>query len=293
MINLNAISNKNRQRMMRGGGGSALLLDTYTAAFAYSMRLLTTTYSGPLIRVRRSSDNAEKDFYPDSNNELTGDSEDGASTTFSSWISGTDGFGVTWYDQIGSQDVDQSLTNRQPRIAVSGTITTSGSKTALEFEYSGALDATYFTTATITAMTQPFTFTAVVDWRGNTGNPGAVANYDNAQAYTPISSNSVGNLLNSWGVNLSHADTWSYPTKAVHYSMANGSSSELTWNTQTITTGDAGTNNTGTSAFAIGTRSGGNRGVDGFIQELIGFDADMGDDWTAIRDDMNAHFGAY
>lgn len=42
---------------------SPLLLDTYTgAAVAYSLRQLRTAYTGPAIRVRRSSDNAEQDI---------------------------------------------------------------------------------------------------------------------------------------------------------------------------------------------------------------------------------------
>jgi hypothetical protein len=41
-----------------------LLLDTYSnAAAAYSLRSLSSSYSGPLIRVRRSSDNQEQDIY--------------------------------------------------------------------------------------------------------------------------------------------------------------------------------------------------------------------------------------
>jgi len=39
-----------------------LPLDTETAAAAYSLRNLSTSYSGSVVRVRRSSDNAEADF---------------------------------------------------------------------------------------------------------------------------------------------------------------------------------------------------------------------------------------
>jgi len=45
------------------GNGTALL-DLYpSAAAAYSLRNLSSTYLGPLVRVRRSSDNTEQDFY--------------------------------------------------------------------------------------------------------------------------------------------------------------------------------------------------------------------------------------
>ena len=53
------------------------LLDTYGgAAAAYSVRLLKSDYSGALVEIRRSSDNAVKSFYPDANNELSLTSED-------------------------------------------------------------------------------------------------------------------------------------------------------------------------------------------------------------------------
>ena len=32
-------------------------------SFAYSMRLLESDYEGPLVRLRRASDNAERDFF--------------------------------------------------------------------------------------------------------------------------------------------------------------------------------------------------------------------------------------
>ena len=48
-----------------------LLLDTYpNAAAAYSLRKLSTSYQGPAIRVRRSSDNQEQDIYFDSLSNL-------------------------------------------------------------------------------------------------------------------------------------------------------------------------------------------------------------------------------
>ena len=40
-----------------------LLLDVYAgAASAYSLRLLRSSYSGPVVRVRRSVDNSAQDF---------------------------------------------------------------------------------------------------------------------------------------------------------------------------------------------------------------------------------------
>ena len=72
----------------QGGPAFTGLLDDYgSATVAFSVRWLNSSYSGALVRIRRSSDSAEKDFYPDSNNELSMSSEDGAGTSLSSWIS--------------------------------------------------------------------------------------------------------------------------------------------------------------------------------------------------------------
>jgi hypothetical protein len=43
-------------------GGDTSLLDTYPAARAYSLRKLSSTYTGNAIRVRRTSDDSEQDF---------------------------------------------------------------------------------------------------------------------------------------------------------------------------------------------------------------------------------------
>lgn len=111
----------------------AFLLDDYSgAAAAYSIRLLSSTYTGALVEIRRSSDNAVKSFYPDANNELSLSSEDGASTSLSSWIGSDNGFVRTWYDQSGnSNHAQQTTAANQPQIISSGSITTENSKPSL------------------------------------------------------------------------------------------------------------------------------------------------------------------
>jgi len=115
-----------------GGGGSAFvgLLDTYSgAAAAYSVRLLSSTYSGALVEIRRSSDNAVKDFYPDANNELSLTSEDGSGTSLSTWIGSDDGFVRTWYDQSGNaNNAQQTTTSNQPQLITSGALNTINGK---------------------------------------------------------------------------------------------------------------------------------------------------------------------
>jgi hypothetical protein len=113
----------------------SLLLDIYSAETAYSIRLLSSNYSGALVRVRRSSDSAEKDFYPDGSDELSMSSEDGAGTSLSTWISTDTGYVTTWYNQgnLGSgYDATQATAGSQPILVNAGTIVTQGGKTAIQ-----------------------------------------------------------------------------------------------------------------------------------------------------------------
>lgn len=73
---------------------SSLLLDTYPAEAAYSLRLLRTAYAGSAVRIRRSSDDTEQDIGFSSGNF--------DATSFSSFIGGGSGYVVTWYDQSGN-----------------------------------------------------------------------------------------------------------------------------------------------------------------------------------------------
>lgn len=90
------------------------LLDTYSgAAAAYSLRQLSSSYSGSAIRVRRSSDNTEQDI-GFASNELD-------VTALASFCSGTNGFVTTWYDQSGNgNNATQTTAANQPQIVSSG-----------------------------------------------------------------------------------------------------------------------------------------------------------------------------
>lgn len=105
------------------------LLDTYSgAAAAYSAaRRLSSTYTGALIRVRRSSDNTEQDIGYNGSNVL----DQSALTTF---VGAGNGFVTTWYDQSGNgNNVTQSTAAAQPRIVTSGTVLTENSKPCIKY----------------------------------------------------------------------------------------------------------------------------------------------------------------
>ena len=87
---------------------SGFPLDAATRTVAYSMRRMRSAYTGPAVRIRRSSDSAESDFTP-------AQIQNG---TMAAWIgSGSDGFVRTWYDQSGNGLHSQQATAaNQPRI---------------------------------------------------------------------------------------------------------------------------------------------------------------------------------
>lgn len=83
-------------RMMNSTGHPSFLLDMVPgAAAAYGLRRLRSAYNGPIINLRRSSDNAQSDFYA----SAAGDLETAAITA---WLSGATGYVSTWYDQSGN-----------------------------------------------------------------------------------------------------------------------------------------------------------------------------------------------
>lgn len=81
-------------------------------AASYSMRLLRRGYRGPLVRFRRSSDNAEADFFADRMGRLQLNSALG-------WANGSSLFITKWYDQSGNgRDLAQTTASAQPAFGV-------------------------------------------------------------------------------------------------------------------------------------------------------------------------------
>lgn len=124
---------------------ATFLFDDYPGATAaYSVRLLSSTYSGPLVRIRKDTGGQpEKDFYPDSNNELSLNSSDGGGTTLGSFIGSDNGFIVIWYDQTQNSlglDLEQSSAGAQPQIVNGGSLNVLNSKPSLNFDGSNWLN---------------------------------------------------------------------------------------------------------------------------------------------------------
>lgn len=103
-------------------------LESLPAASAtFSIRRLKRSYTGPLIRIRRSSDNTESNIGYLANGNLD-------ITSLTSFCGSGSCFVKTWYDQSGNgRDATQTTTTAQPRIFNAGTLDTSNSRPTLVF----------------------------------------------------------------------------------------------------------------------------------------------------------------
>lgn len=115
---------------------SAAVLDQLETGLvsAWSIgRRLRLLYNGPIIRVRRSSDNTEQNFYAGSNNTVS-------AASIEAFCGAGDGFLVTIYDQSGySRNFVQSTTTLQPKVVSNGVAITQNSKLSAQFDGSTSL----------------------------------------------------------------------------------------------------------------------------------------------------------
>jgi len=109
------------------GGGAAGLLDTYTgAAAAYSLRKLSSDYSGNAITVTTDGIDSQDIGFSGSNLDTA---------ALESFAGSGDAYVSTWYDQSGnSRNFTQSTLANMPKIVSSGTTITQNSKPIVEFD---------------------------------------------------------------------------------------------------------------------------------------------------------------
>jgi len=95
------------------------------AAAAYSLRSLSRSYAGPVVTVRRSSDDAEDSFT----------ASEVADGTLAAFCGAGDGFVKQWWDQsANARHASQSTAGSQPKIVDSGAVVTKEGKPALDFD---------------------------------------------------------------------------------------------------------------------------------------------------------------
>ena len=94
------------------------IVSNSTCSGAFALFRVSTSYTGPTISVRRSSDSATSDFYADPYGQM-GTALNGTGTTIESWLSGSTGYLTKWYDQSGKGNhATQVTTGNQPYIDI-------------------------------------------------------------------------------------------------------------------------------------------------------------------------------
>jgi hypothetical protein len=256
-----------------------LLLDAVPgAAAAYSLRQLSNAYTGPVVTVRRSSDNAEADF-------KASEIDDG---TLAAFCGAGDGLVKTWHDQSGNgRDASQGTAANQPKIVSSGSLVTEGGKAALEFDGTddsfdiGALGISGSQDRSVFGCLKPDA-AATGEWfrQGNTLTPGGVYSLTAEYALRVNSGNVVWGSGASGGKDISTTIfAGSTVTDAVQY--INGVVVPVVSFTER----------------AIATEDAGNRINSGLLSvkfhELIIYPSDQTANRERIEGDINRHFGIF
>lgn len=119
------------------------------ASVAYSLRRVSSSYRGPAVRVRRSSDSAESDFT----------TEEILNGTMLSWVGAGDGLLKSWYDQSGNgKTATQSTASSQPQIVSSGSLMLLNGKPSIK--WSSTTDKTLICSSAVTTSSS-ITFSGV------------------------------------------------------------------------------------------------------------------------------------
>ena len=255
------------------------LLDFYAgASAAYSLEHINGSYFGPVAKVRRASDNAERDVTAD---EL----KNGTLTT---WTGANDGFVVTWYDQSGnSNDATQATAASQPKIVSAGTYLG-------EVDFDGTDD--YLETSGTVSFTQPITTFSVLE--NDATSFGGIATLAPDINTTSVWSVFVGNTQNAAQLSSAYlsSSTGALPVAldVLASFLTNTISSKFWFNGVEDITGDAGSvNPSGKLSLGSVNSGSGPLHLKGQVKEVIIYDSDQSANRTGIEANINGRYSIY
>lgn len=265
---------------------TSALLDRFPgAAAAYSLRNLVGTSNPNVVRVRRSSDNAEQDF-------TAAQVTDGTLTTF---CGAGNGFVRTWYDQSGNNyHLGQATTDSQPQIVSSGALVLTNTKPAVSFDTDWLAASSAFPTQSNNSIFYVASSTGgntrVLDTRG-TGLPGITGwqlKFSHTSADVDTIDTSSGITINSANITRTGqklATSLLSQTRVDSYT--NGSLSATG-------TGSVSPYNSGNSLYMAANVNGQNAQLFiGTIQEAIIYTSSKSAERAAIESSINAHYAIY
>ena len=250
------------------------LLDIFKGAIsAHSIRKIRSSYSGACLRVRRSSDNTELDIEFDGSGNLN-------TSTLLAFVGAGDGYVTKWYDQSGSNNMEQPVASRQLRIVSTGTLETLNGKPALyKADANSSMAASFgMTYSTPNAIYSVLSFTA-----------GAGESYImNSPSFK--GSFASGQLTLNAGSSISFPHSPGILTQGIYSFTMNGSpmNSRVNFNNARGVYSNAGYHGNLSGLYLGATGSSQMK-----IQEVVAYDLDQ--DWnrTGITDNMNSYFSSY
>jgi len=263
------------------------LLDTYSgAAAAYSMRRLSSTYTGACLKVERSGDGTTKDIGFDEAGNLD-------VLTLLEFVGAGDGRVHTWFDQSGNgNDATQTDDAKQPLIVSSGSLIQQNEKPALEFD---GVDDFMTSPDYIVELSQNPASVFCVSQASTVANSAYIL--AEGDVISPYSSNFI--LGGSTGSDIVWVNGTTVGTMQAgqvlvgfDYDQANatafidgsqsGSSQAVTVNTETSLYSYIGSRADGLAAF-----------FNGKIQELITYKSDQSANRTGIETNINDYYDIY
>jgi len=272
------------------GSGTSYLLDTYSATAAYSLRQLKTGVTS-VVRVRRSSDNAESDF-------TATEISDG---TLASWSTGTDSFVVTWYDQSGNgYNQTQSTAGSQPKLVSSGSVLALNSVSAIQFD--GSNDYLTRGTSLNEIHGNDWSYSSVANNEANNGNGMVWSNRASSgsnfgcHARVDRRTNKIHTLIDTGAANTTYTTLATDNTNSQRlntFFLDSSDNGEAFLNGVSQSTATLPTALTSGGNFDIGRQALGGSYLNGYIQEVIIFGSDQSANRTAIESDINTYYSIY
>ena len=270
--------------------GATNLLDQYSGATAaYSVRKISSSYSGFAVKVRNKTTQTLTDIGFDSN----GDIDLTALTTAANESGAQKQLGIhTWYDQSGNgNDATQTSASAQPNIFLgSGAILVNG-KVAINFDgtndfLSGAAKTTIDNTAIF----------AVIKSDSNTQDAVFIQNTLDANNLVALglggagTDNKLGSRLKVGGSNVDSVgdNTFTATDQTLVSYIADNATSEIFIDGTEET--DSPVSRTAGTSTNIGAKGDGNNPFDGAIQEVIFYDSDESSNRTAIETNINEYY---
>ena len=253
------------------------LLDTYpSSAAAYSLRNLSSTYLGPLIRVRRSNDNAEQDIFGDYYGNLD-------TASLKTFVGANNGRVVTWYDQSGNaRNKTNSTASTQPEIMFLGVIKRTNGKPCLNFQNVNVLTSASTYTITHHVMVARVVIQSVINYSYTNANNGFFWN-GSFSGVNGLGGFDGTNVRSITGEDLNqHLGFFSMRSNKLFITRDGGTETDVGTFAATITVDRLGGRQNASSIDFVGE-----------VQEVIAWNSDQSSNRSGIQSNINTHYVIY